>query len=235
MYKLVLNTFLIIILLIIIVILLFYTTIRIQYRNYVILCARYNKNVKFLHSIPIKHIVLQKGTEIPNVANEATSYLHYLIKNYDNLPPNMIFIHDENESWHHTGKISVNVYKWINNYKSLGSTYYEFNNLTNPKIRVVYSDPVKTKVFRMFWKEVLEPYLGDYEAAKPDYHKCCAQFIVSRKNVRQHPKQLYIDMYDWLIKHTNDEGNSYKNDPYCGYFTGRYAEWVWAYIFTSVE
>jgi hypothetical protein len=42
------------------------------------------------------------------------------IENYDNLPENVIFIHDEDESWHHDGKITDNIYKWIDEYERGG-------------------------------------------------------------------------------------------------------------------
>ena len=94
--------------------------------KYRIVVAKYQKDVSFLDETGIPYTVVTKE-EVPNKGHEATSYLYYIINNYDNLPQNLIFIHDENESWHHTGKITEHVHEWINDFEKKGSTYYEFN------------------------------------------------------------------------------------------------------------
>ena len=99
-----------------------------QEREYLIVCAKYNKNTDFLKNTSIPSIVIEKNKEVPNVAHEATSYLYYILQNYESLPPNVIFIHDENGSWHHEGDITDNLEKWIKEYEKEGG-YYEFNNM----------------------------------------------------------------------------------------------------------
>lgn len=197
-----------------------------QSRDYFVVCARYNKNVDFLKEIGIPYKVIEK-TEVPNVANESTSYLYYIFKNYEILPENIIFIHDEDESWHHEGKITENIKGWIQEYEKLGRTYYEFNNETKKKPK-----HYTTKAEKKLWEEVLEPEIGKYSEAKPLEGKCCAQFIVSKKQVQKHPKKFYKDYYDWLLENTSDEGKGTRWDIYSGYHTGRYAEWSWRFIFS---
>jgi hypothetical protein len=196
----------------------------IKYDKYTIVCAKYNRDVTFLKYIPIKSVVIVKDIDVPNIAHESTSYLYYIINNYDNLPENLIFIHDENISWHHYGKITINIYKWIDEYQKNGSTYYEFNHLTTPKV-------TNMKIFDKYWNDVFQESCGNYKDAKPHTGKCCAQFIVSREIIRKRPIELYKKMYDWLINNTHGTGNGDKNDLYSGYYTSRYAEWTWRNLF----
>jgi hypothetical protein len=201
-----------------------------SYNNYHIISAKYNKNVNFLNEIAINKTVIQKNEVVPNKANEALSYLFYIINNYENLPENMIFIHDENESWHHTGKITEKIYEWIKEYENQGSTYYEFNNMEIAKDLDLYKN---NSVFKNFWDTIMKDNIGDYETVQPEKGKCCAQFIVSKNNILLHSKNFYENYYNWLITNTNGEGNGDSNDLNSGHKTGRYAEYTWRYIFNS--
>ncbi len=204
-----------------------------DYNNYMIVCAKYNRDVSFLQKIKyINSVVITKNVDVPNKAHEATSYLYYIINNYNNLPENIIFIHDEDESWHHTGKISKNIYKWISEYESNGSTYFEFNNTIIPKV-IKDREPLVYDVFNLYWNDLLQESCGDYINSGPETGKCCAQFIVSRDIIKQRPIKFYQNMYNWLINNTHGEGNGDKNDPYSGYYTSRYAEWTWRNIFNN--
>ena len=194
--------------------------------DYLIVCAKYNKNTDFLNKTSIPSVVIEK-TDVPNVANEATSYLYYILQNYNSLPKNLIFIHDENGSWHHEGNITDNIETWIKEYEKLGSLYYEFNNMDIEKPNDYHNDAEKE-----LWTNVFEPHIGKYEEANPSCGKCCAQFIVSNKQILKHPKEFYQKYYDWLIEKTSGEGNGDKNDIYSGYNTSRYAEWSWRFIFS---
>lgn len=204
--------------------------------KYHIVVAKYNKDVSFLQQIDIPHTVVTKD-EVPNKGHEATSYLHYIIKNYDNLPENVIFIHDENESWHHTGKITDNIHEWINNYEKNGSTYYEFNfNNAVPQIHVrgiavdLYG---KNPAYKDYYDKCLRKELGDPEELTPLMGKCCAQFIISRNVILVRDKEFYQNIYNWLVENTHGEGNGDPDDIYSGYNTSRYLEWGWAAIFNG--
>jgi len=194
--------------------------------KYLIVCARYNRNVDFLKEIPIESVVIDKEN-VPNVANEATSYLHFIINNYDNMPEHLIFIHDENTSWHHDGKITERIRSWIQEYETNGSTYYEFNNMDIDKPPDYHTDSE-----RKLWENVFEKHICPYKDALPLSGKCCAQFIVSKEQIQKHPKQFYQDYYKWLLDNTSEEGNGASEDMYSGYNMNRYAEWSWRFIFS---
>lgn len=204
--------------------------------NYHIVVAKYKKDVSFLDETGIPYTVVTKE-EVPNKGHEATSYLHYIIKNYENLQENLIFIHDENESWHHTGKITENVHKWIKGYEKSGSRYYEFNfNTTVPSVPVrgiamdLYS---KNEAYQDYYDTCLRKELGSPDQITPEKGLCCAQFIISRETILVRDKEFYQRIYDWLVKNTNGEGNGDPKDSYSGYNTSRYLEWGWAAIFNG--
>jgi hypothetical protein len=201
--------------------------------DYHIVCANYTKPVDFLKEINLSNTVVKKYVDVPNKAHEATSYLHYIIKNYENLPNNVIFIHDENESWHHSGKITENIERWIEEYEESGKMYYEFNNMINNKDGTnMPKDLYNTNpVFKNYWDTCFKKTKGSYDDALPQAAKCCAQFIVSKERILEKPKEFYTNMYDWLINNTTGEGNGDQNNKNSGHSTSRYAEWTWRYVF----
>jgi hypothetical protein len=205
--------------------------------DYHVVCARYNKPVDFLDNIDLPHTIVQKGVDVPNIANEATSFLFYIITNYEKLPKNMIFIHDEDESWHHDGKITENVHTWINEFERSDRMYFEFNNMesgrdgTNMDIDLYE----KNATFRDYWDTCLQDHVGNYNEAMPVRGKCCAQFIVSRNRIWEKTKDFYERLYNWLLEETDGEGNGAPENEKTGYNTSRYAEWTWRYILGSSQ
>jgi hypothetical protein len=203
--------------------------------KYSIVCSRYNKNTNFLNNLSNKFdikIIQKKNInydnkyvdhEVINKANEATSYLSYIIKYYDNLPDNMIFIHDENESWHHEGKITNNITKWIKEYEK-SNGYYEINNTKTDSCVWCYNN----SIFKELWKKIVPN--KKLENHKFD-GKCCAQFIISKDTIRLNSKKVYIDFFNWLVNNTRGEGNGDSKDIYSGLYTSRYSEWLWKIIF----
>jgi hypothetical protein len=217
----------------------------IDFNKYFIVCARYNKDTSFLDKIPIKSIVLQKGNkngEVINKANEATSYLYYIINNYENLPDNVIFIHDEDESWHHDGKITDNIYKWIKYYEDNKLNYYNFNHtktfikqIDMNKDVLIYDDgreiaEIWVQVYKKFYEETLKQYNIEL-ITKNSPSIGCSQFIISKNAIQSNPKEMYEKIYKWLIDNTQGEGNGDSNNLLSGYYTGRYLEWSWHFIF----
>ena len=206
--------------------------------NYTIICARYKRNTDFLDDLSDKFDVkvVQKRINEPydpkhvdhlviNKANEAASYLSYIVKYYHNLPNNMIFIHDENTSLHHSGKITENIKNWIKEYEKTDG-YFEVNNI------YCYNE-CKEYFKSKEYKDILHHLLPNFnlDAHKFD-GKCCAQFIVSKKRVQGNSKEFYVRFLHWLIEHTQGEGNGDSTNLYSGFHTGRYAEWLWKIVFT---
>ena len=102
-----------------------------------------------------------------------------------------------------------------------------YNNMKIEKPQDYHNEAEKD-----LWVQVFEPHIGKYEEVTPLCGKCCAQFIVSKKQITRHPKEFYQKYYDWLLENTSCEGNGDQNDIYSGYNTSRYAEWSWRFIFS---
>ena len=54
-----------------------------------IVVARYNENVDWVK--PFNHFIVQKCEHLPNIGREPTSYLWYIVENYDNLEGRYFF------------------------------------------------------------------------------------------------------------------------------------------------
>lgn len=226
-------------------ILFYYTIIKINnlskninYSDYEIICARYIKDTSFLNNFKIKSNIIQKcidnscnNNTCPNIGNEASSYLFYIINNWNKLPKNLIFIHDENSSWHHNGNITDNLSIWIKEYEDNGSIYYEFNSMTVDPTIIYNADSNKEPGFQKFYSENLEEYLGKWTDLPLKPRKCCAQFIVSRKQIKKNPLQMYVKIYNWIINDKLEDHND-KTEKEKSYIKGLYCEFTWNFIFT---
>lgn len=204
--------------------------------NYVVIVAHYNEDITWVKNLKYKYIIYEKLKKnskyyCPNYANEATTYLKYICDNYNNLPENIIMLHGENESWHHDGKITANIDKYILNYEKNNNKFYNINNVKLGSIKPQISNMINS----LWWPNTMEPWFGDI-ANYNDFtvgQLCCAQFIVSRKQIKKLPLDFYLNMYTWLIKNTSGPGNGSQEDINSGYNTSRYLEWTWHLIFSK--
>lgn len=204
-------------------------------KKYHIVCANYNKDVNFLKLLKFPYTIVDK-TMAPNIANEATSYLWFILNNWDNLPENMIFIHDHNESWHQDGQFTDNINTYIKDFENSGSKYYNFNKCGDGSR--LYSSEKMDEFHNRFWKECMQETFGDIEDSQSTCNKCCAQFIVNKQNVKNKPKEFYQNLYDWMIDNTNDKNNNFHNPKHLDDRTnsvsmGQTLEWTWSHIFQN--
>jgi hypothetical protein len=203
----------------------------------VIVCAKYKRDVSFLNKIPYKHVIIEKYRDVPNVGNEASSYLKYIIDHYENLPEIMIFIHDENESRHHDGELTELLPKLVQKYiYEEENKYYEFNNIsftTLDNIRLNIAERVTH-----FWRDNFQKPLGfgSINETLPMSRKCCAQFLVTKERVLCRSKEYYKNYYDWIINKATTEGKKHTMNPF-NFFSGNaigvYCEWTWYGLFNG--
>lgn len=73
----------------------------------VLVIAAHNEDVEWVQNQPFQPVIMVKGRPAgtpnnleTNWGREASSYLHFIVEHYDDLPPRMIFVHGHNESWH---------------------------------------------------------------------------------------------------------------------------------------
>lgn len=194
--------------------------------NTIIVLSRYKKDVSWARGFTDKGYVTliydhsDNDNNNPynlnlNKGKEASAYLKYIIDKYDSLPTYSVFIHDKETSWHHRGSVVDLVLA------NKGSTkkYYNFNNKVCSTIKNDIWDEMK-----IFFKKYLSKYIGpiEYFGDWTVNHLCCAQFIVHKSKITQHPKKFYQDIFKWITTTKLDHQ-----------ITGRILEWTWRIIFMS--
>lgn len=197
-------------------------------------------NIEWRNKLKMPFVIFTKDTperEPYNARNKAkseTNLLKFAYEFYDQLPQNIIYVHQYEYKWHHTGSIAdiLNSGKLREQFKqSKTRGYYNFNTWL--------LEPAKEKVERMlqsgWWQACMQPYFGDVH----EYHdftlkkRGCAQFVVSRERIRSLPREFYKNMYDWLVANSTGTGRGVPHQsPLDNFYTSRYLEWVWELIFT---
>ncbi|GAM86263.1 hypothetical protein ANO11243_042750 [Dothideomycetidae sp. 11243] len=144
-----------------------------------------------------------------NKGREANPYLTYLVENYDNLPAIIAFIHPHRDGyprgWHNDaeGYSNVKVLQTLNLDLVLESGY------VNLRCNYVPGCPDEIRPFRdwddqdrqseheygKIWHDLFGP---DQEVPERIGTPCCAQFAVSREQVRARPKSDYVKFLNHL-------------------------------------
>lgn len=170
--------------------------------------------------------------EIPNKGCEASSYLKYIIDNYNNLPERIILIHDHEFSWHHEGSIidliKKNIIKDVD-YININSFYWENIRLISTPEYDCVDEWQRHRIFYSLYKHFLEPYYGDLQLFLnfKEGHKGCAQFILRRNCITRNPCKLYVDLYNYCM-------NNFKIYGHIAYGFGYFMEYTWHIIFGHI-
>lgn len=180
-----------------------------EYFDYLI----YSKNLNLLNEFdPLKiKTCVNKG-------NEASSYLSYIIENYDDLPNYVAFIHGHLDSYHQSSDILT----LIKNY-----TDCDYQTLNRKDWFNVFYDNHPNDVAKFNWGIVIENYdFLNLNIPKPRELRCTAgaQFIVSKNLILRNPIEVYKNALSWL------EMTTITSD-----ISGRVFEHLWNYIFTHKE
>jgi len=211
----------------------------------VIVSAHYNEDLEWLKKSPWKVVICDKPgasqssfTADPsctldvNSGREVSSYLKYIIENYDNLPPKVAFIHGHEDAYHQ--KYPKGLLKAIEDARSNDFDYISLNNFINlkkdtgPDPKLPRHEDMKfeeqPKVYeemRKTWSTVFEPILG---VKIPEYFRFNgqAQFIVSKKAIHRRGKDVYQKFYDFMMDPTGDD-----------WARGVIMEFVWHMLFTD--
>lgn len=194
-------------------------------KNTNIVVSRYKKNVDFVYRINnnqnINVLIYDKENpnnplNVPvNKGNEASVYLKYIIDHYDNLSNYTFFIHDEEYAWHHSGSL-------IDKYKEAVASkkkYYNINDKCSNSMKSVLRECQEKRWLHDFldwYQQFLDTYIPFNQLDFTKSNRNSAQFLVHKDTIRKIPKQLYIDLYEWIIT-TNLPNNQ----------SGRYLEWTW--------
>lgn len=199
-----------------------------------IVVSHYKENIDWTNLLKpyFRIVIMEKHCKSencsPNVANEATSYLKYILTNYEKLPSMIGFVHGDNQSWHHKGLLSDILPVFANIAK--GQDYLSLNSYV---IRD-HQNYIDMPDFQHFYNDIFKEYFGTIENYKVyceerKDRKACAQFFVKRETIHRLPKSFYQTYYDWLIRHSTRSHDPKKD--YSTWKTGRFAEHVWDFLF----
>jgi hypothetical protein len=140
---------------------------------------------------------------IPNKGREASSYLWYIVNNYENLPDYIAFIHGHEHAWHHFYKKSLLRLIRPADYLPLNGFWTDTST---------HDDKISRH-----WG-VIEPWVGPMPAEK-GFLDGSAQFVVSRDRIRRHPLEAYKS---WLTEIMSSDDD---------FEMGVMLEYAWHYIF----
>lgn len=215
--------------------------------NYYDYDVSWAERLKFPHVIYYKDHPDKEPFSAANKAKSETNLLKFISDFYDQLPRNVIIVHQYEFKGSHEGSLVdiLNDPEFKSKYEaSLTPGFWSFNKYVMPGI----SNELPTIKKSGWWEECMQPYFGNIEGYG-NYaadNKGAAQFVVSRDRIRSLPVEFYRNMYDWLVTKTLDEPNTGINpnskgrvltpnfqDPHSNFFTSRYMEWSWELIFTA--
>ncbi|KAH0365836.1 hypothetical protein KCU65_g5805, partial [Aureobasidium melanogenum] len=166
-----------------------------------------------------------------NKGREANVYLTYIIENYEKLPLTIAFVHPHEDgnprAWH----TDADGYSNVKSLSSLQTSFVQSNGYANLRCIANPGCPDGVRPFHDYhdeedrraehaiadvWKEIF----GNNDVPEVIGHTCCAQFAVSRDQVRKRPLEFYIGAMKWLHETPLDDATS-----------GRIFEHIWHIIF----
>ncbi|KAK2799981.1 hypothetical protein FQN51_006410 [Onygenales sp. PD_10] len=165
-------------------------------------------------------------TVAKNKGRESMAYLTYIIDHYDHLPQHMIFIHPQRYQWHNDDPLYDNVPV----IKNIQLPYLSEQGYVN--LRCVWSlgCPIEIRPYTDSEREAIHAghdYKAGFEQLFPGVPvptevgvSCCAQFGVTREQVRKRSLSEYQHFRQWLL-----------DTPLNDDLSGRIFEYSWHIIF----
>ncbi|KAK4869647.1 hypothetical protein LT330_006029 [Penicillium expansum] len=176
-----------------------------------------------------------------NKGHESMAYFTYIIENYHNLPSTIVFLHAHRSgflmAWHVDAPLHDNVIAMRN----LRLDFVQQNGYVN--LRCNWNPGCKdshrsnTHVTEQIWLDIFDgtstPPLNTSSSTEQEFAgqkyllkpakigaACCAQFALSRDQVRKRPLEDYIKFRQWIIDTELSDASS-----------GRVMEFLWHIIF----
>ena len=136
-------------------------------------------------------------TVAPNIGREAPAFLRFIVDHYDALPSRMVFLHGDRSAWHDRDLVTMlRLLKWDLHYANLNYESRYVLSPSSPGLSFRYDFIARA------WPEVFAPFFG---AIPPHFNiHCCAQFMVSRDNVRAVPLAFWRSYLDWMTTRIGD-------------------------------
>ncbi len=181
-----------------------------------VVIARYNEDLTWVTNLNYPFTVISKNSIpkdiAPNKGNEASTYLEYIIKNYDNLSDYTFFVHGHRSSWHHKGPADEKI-------NTIECTMPFFNINDIPPYYIPNCSDTLGQFLRTY--PAIEHILGPMDVYQTSY-RMGAQFYVHRDAIRSRSLETYKALYGFIM---NNEGQSRQDSVLF--------ERVWHFIFTN--
>lgn len=127
-----------------------------------------------------------------NKGFEASAYLDYIVRCYEDLSDFTVFVHGHERSWHHEGSMDALI-----NSLDLKATYM---NINSPHLR--FWQPKPDDIARH--NDILQEHgIGPYRAPKL---RPCAMFYVHKDLIRRRGKDVYQSLLDLLLRVDGSKG-----------------------------
>lgn len=202
---------------------------------------------------PMDHT--SKYLQVPaNRGHEAMVYLTFIIDNYYHFPEaGVVFVHGSRWAWHndeptydnvallkaldvhaalepwgyHNLRCDWSVSTCPPSVKPQGSMETSLQAILSPWDARAVSDSFLPAAFEdLFGKVHSNSKLGNHHTVRS---QCCAQFVVSRKNILQHSLQEYIALRQWLLDESSDAA------PRDDRVAGRILSYLWHILFIKKQ
>lgn len=168
-----------------------------------IVTCHYREDLRWLEGSPYPvHVVGKEGGDtglldaskfasvdvIPNFGLEASSYLWYVIKNYENLPERMAFVHGHENSPHQRLPIFDSIEKY-----GFHASFVDLNRCMNEYMILIPNSP-----FCILWDQIMGAGFGPIP--KIINFRGMAQFAIHGDCVRYRPKWLYEKLFEDTLR-----------------------------------
>ena len=167
-----------------------------------IVVARYNEDITWVYPYMGKEdvnvIVYNKGTPLhcpneiclENVGREGHTFYKYIYDNYDNLHPYTIFL--QGNPFDHSPNIIENINNLIKDKKYINDFMFLSENIIHCNLTGCYNH------YGIPLKDVYEKIFGERKEEMGFTFGAGAQFVVSKKQILQRPKEFYLKIIDLL-------------------------------------
>lgn len=164
-----------------------------------------------------------------NKGREASSYISYILNNWDTLPRRIAFIHGHETADHQNRPEGLlELIKRANptlDYVSLNDSWHTLclgEQCPKERKKDYYTDNPAHILLKKHWKTHFQPYLN-IEFPYWIQSERSAQFVVSHAAIKRYPKEAYEKWFDLLM--------SAGDGPTDDYFSGMVFEFVWHMLF----
>ena len=196
----------------------------------VIVSAHYNEDLNWLLDSEYPVVVCDKpgAASMPfepdpvcslpvNRGREASSYLKFIVENYDHLPRFVAFLHGHERAHHQL--LPFPLLEAIQRAKKNDYHYISLNATISSK-RIQDGHPGHAAL-QKYWDSHFRDIFNGIDFPEHLWFMCCAQFIVSRAAIRRHPRAVYQRLYNLVM----DPSNGDEFDLACA------IEFVWHMLF----